>query len=190
MAATFKWEQTLGTGSATATYSTGNVVNFFGGTSSVDTAVYQIASATANYNNTASNIQAGSNSWPVWLKFRFECATNGTFNNLKFWRYTESSGSLFNANTGSMNVVGTVVAAYAVPTSRATATAQASNAAVPTSSSSTSAPGSPLVLGSVSTSNAGTIYGGSMICYQLTTATNAPAGDTGAAAFTGQYDEN
>lgn len=189
MAANFSFYHVYGTatgtaGTASAGYGTGNVVNFFGGTSDTDTAVRAAATGTANYNNTGSNIQAGSNSWPIWLKGRFECSTNGTFNNVKFWRYTNSF------DTTSMNVVGTIQAAYAEPTSRATGTAQASNVAVPTSSSSTSAPGSPLNLGSVSTSGAGTIYSPSFVTIQLTTGTAQGAGDTAFAGFTLQYDES
>lgn len=189
MAATFSFYHVYGTTPSTELASTGNSLNFFGGTSNTDTAVYEAATGTANYNNTASNIQAGSNSWPVWVTGRFSADGAATFNNIKFWRYTESAGSDFHNATGSMNVVGTTQANTAEPTSRATHTAQASSVAVPTSSSSTSAPGSPLTLGSVSTGGAGTVKAGSYIVYQLTTATNAPAGDTNMAAFTMQYDE-
>jgi len=184
MPATFSWTQTYGSTPNSTSYGTGNVVNFFGGTSNTDTAVREIATGTTNYNNTASNIQAGSNSWPIALRMRFETAGAGTFNNLKFWRYTSDF------STGSMGAVGTIQAGYTTPTSRDTATNQASNVAVPTSNSSTSAPTNALSLGSVSTAAAGTCFSPSYVCYQLTTATNAPAGDSGMASFTGQYDES
>jgi len=184
MPATFSWTQYYGTTPNTVNYGTGNVVNFFGGTSNTDTAVRDAATGTANYNNTASNIQAGSNSWPIWLRTRFETSGAGTFNNIKFWRYTTAF------STGSMNAVATIQTNTAAPTSRDTATNQASNVACPTSNSSTSAPTNALALGSVSTSGAGTVFSPSYVVYQLTTATNAPAGDTGLAGFTGQYDES
>jgi len=191
MAATFSFYHVYGTTPSTELASTGNSLNFFGGTSSVHTAVYEAATGTANYNNTGSNIQAGSNSWPIWITGRFSAGGAATFNNIKFWRYTESAGSDFHNATASMNVFATVVAATAAPTSRATSVAQASNSACPTASSSTSTSGgnTPLSLGSVSTAGAGSCVAGSYIVYQLTTATNAAAGDTPLAAFTMQYDE-
>ena len=193
MAATFSWQHIYGTaagtgGTASVNYGTGNVVNFFGGTSDTDTAVRAAATGTANYNHTASNIQAGSNSWPILLRARFQTSTNATFNNIKFWRYTTS----FDNNTDSMNIVAKAQSSYSECTARsqATATNQAGTAACPTSNSSTSAPTNAISLGSTSTSDAGTCYSPSYICYALTTATNAPAGDTGLAGFTLQYDES
>lgn len=186
MPATFSWRQSYGSTPGTVDYATGNVVNFFGGTSSNDTAVREIATGTANYNNTGSNVQAGSHSWPIHLQYRFSCATNGTFNNLKFWHYT----SAFDDSSASFGVVATTQAGYTVPASRATATNQASNVAVPISSSSTSAPTNALNVGSVSTTGSGSCIASTFVCYQLTTATTAAAGDTGLAGFTGQYDES
>lgn len=184
MPATFSWRQSYGSDTSTKDYATGNVVNFFGGTSVTDTAVRELATGTANYNNTGSNIQAGSNSWPIQLRPRFETGGAGTFNNVKFWRYTTAFA------TGSMGIVATIQAGFTTPTSRNTATNQGSNVAVPTSASSTTAPTNALALGSVGTGGAGTVFSPSYVCYQLTTATNAPAGDTGLAGFTGQYDES
>lgn len=184
MPATFSWRQSYGSDPSTKDYATGNVVNFFGGTTNDNTAVREIATGTANYNNTGSNIQAGSNSWPICMQFRFETGGAGTFNNCKFWRYTSAF------DTGSMDVVGTIQAGWTTPTSRGTATNQASSVALPTSDSSTTAATNALSLGSVSTAGAGTCFTPSYITYQLTTATNAPAGDTGLSGFTGQYDES
>ncbi len=189
MAATFSFYHIYGTTPSTELASAGNSLNFFGGTSLTHTAVYEVATGTANYNATGSNISAGSNSWPIWITARFSTAGANTFNNIKFWQYTEGNGSNFWNASASMVAFGTVQAGYTAPTGRATATNQASNAQVPTSSSSTSAPGSPLALGSVSTSGANTVLAGSYLVYQLTTATTAPAGDTGTAGFTLQYDE-
>jgi len=189
MAATFSFYHVYGTTPSTEVASTGNTLNWFGGTSLTNTAVYEAAAGTANYNNTASNIAAGSNSWPIWITGRFSTAGAGTFNNVKFWQYTEANGSAFWNASASMIAVGTVVAAYAAPTTRATGAGQASNVQVPTSNSSTTAPGSPLVLGTVSTAGAGTCLSPSYVVYQLTTATTAPAGDTATAGFTFQYDE-
>lgn len=191
MPATFSWQHIYGTAAGTdgtdsVDYGTGNVVNFFGGTSDTDTAVRAAATGTTGYNSTASNIQAGSNSWPILLRTRFETSTNATFNNIKFWRYTSAF------DTGSMDVVAKIQEDYAECTARSDATisAQAGTDACPTSASSTTAPGGALNLGSVSTANDGTVYSPSHVCYALTTATNAPAGDTGLAGFTGQYDES
>ena len=192
MAATFSFYHVYGTTPSTELATTGTgALNFFGGTASNHTAVYEAAGTgnATNYSATGSNIQAGSNSWPIWMTARFSAGAAATFNNIKFYQYTESAGSNFWNASNSMAVFGTVQAATAAPTSRATATAQASNVQVPTSASSTTAPGSPLLLGSVSTAGAGTCLAGSYVVYQLTTATTATAGDTNYAAFTLQYDE-
>lgn len=180
MAATFSLQQYTGTaGTSGATYGSGNVVNFF----RVE------ATGTTNYNNTASNIQAGSNSFPIWLKGRWSNSGAASYQNVKYWRFTDGSGTAFDANTGSMNIMGTVQAGYTQPTGTGTATNQASNVNLPTSGS-TTAPGGALNPGSTSQGGAGSVAVPSFIVKQLTTASDAPAGDTGLAGFTWQWDEN
>lgn len=166
MAATFNWAQTNGTtGSPTATDlgASGNLFNF----KSSDSAT------AADYSS--NPITAGNSSMEVWLRMHFTSTFN-KIDNLQFWQSTAFSPSTGLQVTFKANNVGSFV----TPTATDNA---ASN--VPTSD-----PGTANV--SIGTSLSGNLASAGYSDYmvlQLDTTSSAAAGDTSAAVFTGQYDE-
>jgi hypothetical protein len=184
MAAIFKWAQYTGTSPfPAALYATGSGQVAFMRTE---------ATGTSGYNATAHNMQAGSNSWPIWLKPVFETFTTGTFTNVKVWQFTEGNGSNFALGSASYGVVAATQTVQSSTTSTATSTAQAGVTAIPTAVSSTSSAGgqTPLDLGGVTAAGAGTTYGPKFVVLQMTTNTSAGAGDTGFFGLVCQYDES
>ena len=185
MAATFSWAQYTG--------SSGNSTTFAGSgltaTSSSNSMSWDFETAdnTGTTTYTANPVSAGSASYPVWLKGYFTNTVAFTVSNVKFWQFNPAASS---ANTASFTIYGTAQNTYSIATGTATGTAYASNVAVPTSTSSTGSPASPITgfgtFGS-SAGNSGVLQ--NYIGLQLSAAAAAPAGTTGYFGFTLQYDE-
>lgn len=174
MPATFSVAQSWGAGpTVTNLGQTGSLWYFKQGTTS----------GTHGYQDAGSKVPAGQNSFGVHLRPYFSTTATNTFDNIRFYR----SGTEWNSYTGSYNAVGTSATGYTQSTSSATAVASggASSATIPTSSHTASA----IALGSLTLGNA-TGYGPTYLRVQLTTAANAPAGDTPAETFTWVYDES
>ena len=155
---------------------------------------FETADNTGTTTYTANPVNAGSASYPVWLKFYFTHTAAFTVSNFKMWQFDPAASS---ANTASFTVFGTSRTAYSIATGTATGTAYASNVQVPTSANSTSSPGSPLTgFGTFGTSagNSGIVGGntatGSFLAVQLSAAAAAPAGTTGYFGYSVSYDEN
>lgn len=149
---------------------------------------FETADNTGTTTYTANPVNAGSASYPVWLKPYFTNGVAFTVSNFKIWMFNPAASS---ANTASFTVYGTTQTAYSIATGTATGTSYASNVAVPTSANSTSSPGSPLTgLGTFGTTagNSGTTQ--NFVSFQLSAAANAPAGTTGYFGFSFSYDEN
>lgn len=191
MAATFSWFQAVGSsGVASTPASTGLTATSSSNSMSWD---FESADNTGTTTYTANPVSAGSASFPVWLKGYWSNTVAYTVSNLKFWQFNPAASS---ANTASFTIFGTNQAAYSVATSTTTGIAYASNVAVPTSTSSTGSPASPIVglgtfgsaAGNSGVSGGGTATG-SFLCLQLSAAAAAPAGTTGYFGFTLQYDE-
>jgi hypothetical protein len=172
MAATFSVAQHYSTGSGTVSLlgATGSLWYFKQGTSA----------GTSDYNTAGSNIPAGQNSFGVHLRPYFSTAATNTFSNIRFYM----SSSFTNTKYGA---VGTVTNGYTQATDSSTAIANggASNAAVPTSSATASA----IALGTLTLGNTSG-YGPSYLRVQMTTSSDAPAGDTDFGQFTWVYDES
>jgi len=191
MAATFSWVQLVGSsGNSTTPGASGTTPTSSSNSMSWD---FETADNTGTTTYTANPVSAGSASYPVWLKFLFTNGVAFTVSNLKFWQFNPASSS---ANTASFTIFGTNQAAYSVALGTGTGTAYASNVAVPTSTSSTGSPASPITgLGTFGTTGAGSgVAGGatntgSFLGLQLSAAAAAPAGTTGYFGFTLQYDE-
>jgi hypothetical protein len=166
MAATFEWVQKNGLGGAvTQLGSSGNLVNF----KNVDTA------GIADY--TSNPIQAGQNSYEVWLLGHF----TGTFNRIdgcRFWMSTNYSPS-----TGLHVFFKGTQAIYLQP---ANGTSSIATSSIPQAD-----PGSANV--SIGASLSGSLVASGYtdhLVLQMRTDTNAPAGDTSLATFTLTYNEN
>lgn len=191
MPATFSWIQLTGSsGVATTPAGSGST-----GTSSSNSMSWDFETAdnTGTVTYTANPVNAGSASYPVWLKFYFTNSVAFTVSNLKFWQFNPAASS---ANTASFTVFGTNQTAYSIASATGTGTAYASNVQVPTSANSTGSPASPITgLGTFGTTagNSGVAGGntatGSFLCLQLSAAAAAPAGTTGYFGYTLQYDE-
>lgn len=193
MAATFSWAQYVGSSGNSNTPSNLAIAatNGLFATSSANAMSWDFETAdnTGTSSYTANPVSAGSNSWPVWLKGYFSNSVAFTVSNVKFWQFNPAASS---ANTASFGIFGTSQGVYAVASAVGTATgaAYASNVQVPTSSSSTGSPASPLVGFGTFGSSAGTTgVLQNYICLQLTANPSAPAGTTGYFGFTLQYDE-
>lgn len=167
MAATFGWTQANGAGETLTDLGvSGNLFNF----KKVDDAT------AANYSS--NPIDAGDNSYEVWLKAKF----TGTFNtieNIQFWRSTN-----FSPSTGlGISWADGGVSAYTQPVS--------ANSSIATTSVPTSDPGSANVsIGGNITGNLSASGYTDYIVLQLDTTTAAAAGDTSLATFTLNYDES
>ena len=191
MPATFSFAQFTGsTGNATTPAGSGLTATSSSNSMSWD---FETADNTGTVTYTANPVNAGSASYPVWLKAYFTNTVAYTVSNFKFWQFNPAASS---ANTASFTIFGTSQTAYSIASATSTGTAYASNVQVPTSASSTASPGSPLTgfgtFGS-SAGNSGLAGGGtatgSFLCLQLSAAAAAPAGTTGYFGFTWQYDE-
>lgn len=196
MPATFSWVQFTGSsGNSTTPGASWGVT----GTSSSNSMSwdFEVADNTGTTTYTANPVSAGSASYPVWIKGQWTNSVAYTISNLKFWQFNPAASS---ANTASFTIFGNTRDSYSIATGTATGTAYASNVAVPTSTSSTGSPASPITgLGSYATSGAGqgvngtgasgTNTPGGWLSLQLSAAAAAPAGTTGYFGFTMQYDE-
>ena len=154
---------------------------------------FEVADNTGTTTYTANPVSAGSASYPVWIKWLFTNSVAYTVSNFKFWQFNPAASS---ANTASFTIFGTTQPAYSIASATSTGTAYASNVAVPTSTSSTGSPASPLIgFGTFGSSggNSGIVGGntatGSFLSLQLSAAAAAPAGTSGYFGFTTQYDE-
>ena len=154
---------------------------------------FEVADNTGTTTYTANPVSAGSASYPVWIKWLFTNSVAYTVSNFKFWQFNPAASS---ANTASFTIFGTTQTAYSIASATSTGTAYASNVAVPTSTSSTGSPASPLIgFGTFGSSggNSGIVGGntatGSFLSLQLSAAAAAPAGTSGYFGFTTQYDE-
>ena len=191
MAATFSWFQATGSsGNSTTPAGTGLTATSSAGSMSWD---FETADNTGTTTYTANPVSAGSASYPVWLKGYWTNTVAYTVSNLKFWQFDPAASS---ANTASFTIFGTNSTKYSIASATSTATAWASNVAVPTSTSSTGSPVSPITgLGTFGSSagnsgvNGGNTATGSFLGLQLSAAAAAPAGTTGYFGFTLQYDE-
>ena len=191
MAATFSWVQFTGSsGNSTTPAGTGLTATSSAGSMSWD---FETADNTGTVTYTANPVSAGSASYPVWLKGYWSNTVAYTVSNFKFWQFNPAASS---ADTTVHTIFGTNQTKYSIATGTATGTAYASNVAVPTSTSSTGSPASPITgLGSFGTSagNSGVSGGntatGSFLSLQLSAGAGAGAGTTGYFGFTWQYDE-
>lgn len=195
MPATFSWIQYTGsTGNSTTPAGSGITATSSSNSMSWD---FEVADNTGTVTYTANPVSAGSASYPVWIKGLWTNGVAYTVSNLKFWQFDPAASS---ANTASFTIFGNTRGSYSIATSTATGTAYASNVAVPTSTSSTGSPVSPITgLGSYATSGAGsgvngtgasgTNTPGGWLALQLSAGAAAPAGTSGYFGFTLQYDE-
>jgi hypothetical protein len=194
MAATFSFFQAVGsTGASTTPLASGITPTASAGSMSWD---FETADNTGTTTYTANPVNAGSASWPMWLKGWWTNSVAFTVSNIKFWQFNPAASS---ANTASFTIFGTTQTKYSVATGTATGSAYASNVQVPTSTSSTGSPSTALgtngELGTFGSSggNSGVSGGntitGSWLGLQLSAAAAAPAGTTGYFGFTMQYDE-
>lgn len=191
MAATFSWAQFTGsTGNSTTPAGTGLTATSSAGSMSWD---FETADNTGTITYTANPVSAGSASYPVWLKGYWSNTVAYTVSNFKVWQFNPAASS---ADTTVHTIFGTNQTKYSIATGTATGTAYASNVAVPTSTSSTGSPASPITgLGTFGSSagNSGVSGGGtatgSFLSLQLSAGAAAGAGTTGYFGFTWQYDE-
>jgi hypothetical protein len=166
MAASFQWAQNNGVGAVvTILGSSGNLADF----KNIDT--------TGIGDYAANPIQAGNNSFEVWLRAWF----SGTFNRidgLRFWQSTNYSPA-----TGLQVFWKGTQTIYLQPA--------AGTSSIATSSVATSDPGSTNVGigGNLSGSLVASGYS-DFIVLQLRTTASAPAGDTSLATYTLSYNEN
>lgn len=191
MAATFSWFQPTGSsGASTTPAGTGLTATSSAGSMSWD---FETADNTGTTTYTANPVSAGSASYPMWLKGYWTNTVAYTVSNLKFWQFNPAASS---ADTATFTIFGTNQTKYSIATGTATGSAYASNVAVPTSTSSTGSPASPITgLGTFGSSagNSGVSGGGtatgSYLGLQLSAGAGAGAGTTGYFGFTLQYDE-
>lgn len=189
MPATFSWAQYTGSsGNSTTPGGSGLTATSSAAAMSWD---FEVADNTGTTTYTANPVSAGSASYPVWIKPYFTNSVAFTVSNFKFWQFNPAASS---ANTASFTVYGTSQTAYSIASATGTGAAYASNVQVPTATSSTASPASPITLGTGSFgSNAATsgvpTNGSAWICLQLSAAAAAPAGTTGYFGYTMQYDE-
>lgn len=122
-------------------------------------------------------VPAGSNSYELWLRGGFSGVFNAVYN-LTFWMSTD-----FSPNTGLVVKCNTTQLTYQQPTN--------ATSSIATSTISTSQPGSNNVSigGSLTTSLLASGYT-DYIVLQLSTLSNAPAGDTSLATFSLSYLED
>lgn len=166
MAASFSWAQNNGVGAVvTILGSSGNLADF----KNIDT--------TGIGDYAANPIQAGNNSFEVWLRAWF----SGTFNRidgLRFWQSTNYSPA-----TGLQVFWKGLQTIYLQPA--------AGTSSIATSSVATSDPGTTNVGigGNLSGSLVASGYS-DFIVLQLRTTASAPAGDTSLATYTLSYNEN
>jgi hypothetical protein len=174
MAATFSVAQQAGTGTGTA--------SLLGATGSLWNLKQATNVGVQNYNTAGSNVPAGQNSFGAHMRPYFSTAATNTFSNIRFYK-SDATGWTYT----SYDAVGTSNAGYTQSTASSTATADggASNVDVPTSSATNSA----IALGSLTLGNASG-YGPTFLRVQMTTNSNAPAGDTPYTQFTWVYDES
>lgn len=192
MAATMSYAQFTGSsGNSTTPAGSGTTATSSSNSMSWD---FETADNTGTTTYTANPVSAGSASYPVWLKLLFTNTVAFTISNVKMWQFNPAASS---ANTASFTVYGTTQTAYSMATGTATGTNFASNVQVPTSTSSTGSPASPLIgFGTFGTSagNSGVVGGGTatgtFLALQMSAAAAAPAGTTGYFGYTNQYDEN
>lgn len=172
MAATFSVAQQTGTGA-------GNT-SLLGATGSLWYFKQATNPGTQNYNTAGSNIPANDNSFGLSFRPYFSTTATNTFSNIRFYQSTTWTSTTYGA-------VGTSATGYTQGTSDSTATGDggASSVVVPTGSGTAVA----IALGSLTESN-GSSYGPTYLRVQLTTNTNAPAGDTPYGGFTWVYDES
>lgn len=185
MAATFSFAQYTGSsGNATTPAGSGLTPTSSSNSMSWD---FETADNTGTVSYTANPVNAGSASYPVWLKPYFTNTVAYTISNVKFWQFNPAASS---ANTATFTVFGTSQTAYSIASATGTGTAYASNVAVPTSTSSTGSPASPLTGFGTFGSNAGNSgVLENFVSLQLSAGAAAPAGTTGYFGFTFQYDE-
>lgn len=191
MPATFSWAQFTGSaGNSTTPAGSGLTDTSSAGSMSWD---FETADNTGTTTYTANPVNAGSASYPMWLKGYWTNSVAFTVSNLKFWQFNPAASS---ANTASFTIFGTNQTKYSIATGTATGSAYASNTQVPTSTSSTGSPATPITgLGTFGTTgansgvNGGNTATGSFLGLQLSAAAAAPAGTTGYFGFTMQYDE-
>lgn len=173
MAATFSVAQQYGTGAGSTSLlgASGSLWYFKQGTTA----------GTSDYNVAGSKVPANENSYAVHLRPYFSTTATNTFDNIRFYR----SGNAWTLT--SYGAVGTATNGYTQSTSSHTAIASggASAVTVPTSS----VVGSAIALGSMTLGNASG-YGPTYLRVQLTTNSNAPAGDTATETFQWVYDES
>lgn len=168
MAATFQWNQRVGSSASVTTTDLGVSGNLFNFKSSDDVSA-------ANY--TANPVTAGNASYEVWLRAHF----TGTFNQIQNVQFWKSSGTLGTGEAIKWDDGGN--ATYGTPTS---ATSGKATTTIPTAD-----PGSSNVSINSSQSSSLSAAGFSdYIVLQLQTTTAAEAGDTESFTFTLQYDEN
>lgn len=169
---TFSVAQQYGTGTGSTT--------LLGATGSLWYLKQSTAAGTAGYNSAGSNVPAGQNSYAVHLRAYFSTSATNTFSNIRFYQGTSWTSTTY-------GLVGTNASAYTQSTSSSTAIADggASSVAVPTSSSSASA----ISLGSLTLAT-GSGYSPSYLRVQLTTNSNAPAGNTPVNTCVFAFDEN
>jgi len=169
---TFSVAQQYGTGAGSAT--------LLGATGSLWYLKQSTTAGTTGYNAAGSNVPAGQNSYAVHLRAYFSTSATSTYSNIRFYQGTTWTSTTY-------GLVGTNASAYTQSTSSSTAIANggASNVAVPTSSSSASA----ISLGSLTLAT-GSGYSPSYLRVQLTTNTNAPAGNTSVLSTYFVFDEN
>lgn len=191
MAATFSWFQATGSSAnSTTPAGTGLTATSSAAAMSWD---FETADNTGTLTYTANPVSAGSASYPMWLKGYWTNTVAYTVSNLKFWQFNPAASS---ADTATFTIFGTNQTKYSIATGTATGSAYASNVAVPTSTSSTGSPASPITgLGTFGSSagNSGVSGGGtatgSFLGLQLSAGAGAGAGTTGYFGFTLQYDE-
>jgi hypothetical protein len=185
MASTFSWAQFTGSsGNSTTFGGSGLTATSSSNSMSWD---FETADSTGTTTYTANPVSAGSASYPVWLKGYFTNSVAFTVSNVKVWQFNPAASS---ANTASFTVFGTAQNVYSIATGTPTGTNWASNVQVPTSTSSTGSPGSPLIGFGTFGSSAGTTgLLQSYLCLQLSAGAAAPAGTSGYFGYTLQYDE-
>jgi hypothetical protein len=195
MPATFSWVQYTGsTGNSTTWAGSGLTATSSSNSMSWD---FEVADSTGTTTYTANPVSAGSASYPVWVKGYWTNSVAFTVSNLKYWGFNPAASS---ANTASFTIFAQTQTVYSIATSTATGIAYASNVAVPTSTSSTGSPASPITgLGSFSTAAAGSGVNGTgasgantpggWLSLQLSAGAAAPAGTSGYFGWTLQYDE-
>jgi len=176
MAGTFSVGQYYSTPTNSGTYSmlgaTGSLWNFKQATTP----------GTSDYNTAGSNIPAGQNSFGMQFRpwWTVGAGATNTFSNIRFYMSTTWTSA-------AMTAVGTSATGYTQSTASSTVATDggASNASISTGSATNQA----IMLGTLTVGN-GSGFGPTYLRVQMTTATNAAAGDSAYAGFTWVYDES